>query len=97
MEDKTITVRATKDQITDFMESLLWEDIKNELVAWKKGFQIEMLGIVEDSTESNPSTATVLMHIGDINGRMKAVDYLLSLPNIFLQILEDQKDDLGHE
>jgi len=97
MEDKTITVRATKDQITDFMESLLWKDIKNELVAWKKGFQIEMLGIVEDSTESNPSTATVLMHIGDINGRMKAVDYLLSLPNIFLQILEDQKDDLGHE
>jgi hypothetical protein len=92
-EDKVIIVNATRGQIEEFMESVLWSDIKRELGAWKKGFEIEGRSIVEDSAETNPSTATVLMHLGDINGRVKTVDYLMSLPDIFLQILEDQKDD----
>jgi len=93
MDDREITVRATKGQIQDFLESFLWKDMKRELGAWKKGFDSEMRSIVEDSTVENPSTATVLMRMGDINGRVKAVDYLLSLPNIFLHILEEQRDD----
>jgi hypothetical protein len=93
MEDKQITVRSTKGEIERFIESILWKDIKRELGAWKKGFKAENESIVDDAVETNPSTASVLMHLGDINGRMKTVDYLLSLPTIFLQILEDQKDD----
>jgi len=93
MEDKQMVVRSTKGEIERFIGSILWKDMKRELGAWKKGFRVENESIVDDAEEKNPSTATVLMHIGDINGRMKTVDYLLSLPTIFLQILEDQKDD----
>jgi len=91
-DDKLMVVRATREQITDFIESLLWKDMKRELGAWKKGFDNELKTIVDDAATTNPSTASVLLHMGDLNGRVKAVDYLLSLPNIFLQILEDQKD-----
>ncbi len=97
MEDQEILVRTTKSQLEDIKESFFWMDVKQELEAWKKGFQIEQNNIVDDSSENNHSTATVLMHLGDLNGRIKAVDYLLSLPDIFLSILEDQakedKDD----
>ena len=93
MNDKQIVVHSTKSDIESFMDSFLWKDIKRELGTWKKGFRAEAESIVDDAVETNPSTASVLMHLGDINGRMKTVDYLLSLPTIFLQILEDQKDD----
>ena len=86
-------VRATKDQIEDFLTSILWKDIKRELGYWKKGFNQELMNIVSDSETDNHSTATVLMHMGDIHGRIKAVDYLLELPKVFLQILEDKADD----
>lgn len=86
-------IRATRDQIEEFKTSMLWKDIKRELGVWKKGFEQERAAIVDDAADKNLTSATVLMHLGDINGRIKAVDYLLSLPNIFLQILEDQVND----
>ena len=86
-------VRATRDQIEEFLNSILWKDIKRELGYWKKGFSGEMMGIVSIAEAENPSTAAVLMHMGDINGRIKAVDYLLELPKVFLQVLEDEAVD----
>lgn len=87
-------VRATRDQINDFMESILWKDIKRELGSWKTSFRKEMLSIVSEAETENPSSASVLMHMGDIHGRIKAVDYLLGLPSILLGVLEDQ---MGNE
>jgi hypothetical protein len=86
-----VRVNATKDQINELKESILWLDIVNELIMWKQGFNDEMMTIVDDSRDLNSSTAAVLLHMGDLNGRQKAVDYLLSLPDVFLQILEDKK------
>jgi len=86
-----VRVNATKDQINELKESVLWNDIVNELTMWKQGFNDEMMTIVDDSRDLNSSTAAVLLHMGDLNGRQKAVDYLLSLPDVFLQILEDKK------
>ena len=91
MKDLKVTVRATRDQIEEFKSSILWKDIKRELGAWKTGFRQELESIVTDASDNNPSTASVLLHMGDINGRIKTVDYLLSIPDVFLQILEDQK------
>ena len=88
-----ITVNATKDQIDEFKESLLWADIKRELRAWQEGFAGEMNSIADDAATENPSTASVLIHIGDINGRVKATNYMIGILDIFLQILEDKKDD----
>jgi len=92
-----VRVNATKDQINELKESILWNDIVNELTMWKQGFNDEMMTIVDDSRDLNSSTAAVLLHMGDLNGRQKAVDYLLSLPDVFLQILEDKKQPTEKE
>lgn len=89
---KEIKILSTYESVLEFKDSILWKDLRRELKAWKRGFKIEEESIVEDAAETNPSTASVLLHLGDINGRKKAVDYMLQLPDIFLQILEDQKN-----
>ena len=86
-----VTVNATKDQFEALKESILWNDIVRELEAWREGFNREMLSIVDDASTENPSTASVLLHMGDLNGRQKAVDYFLSLPDVFIDILLTQK------
>jgi len=89
---REIKIYSTRDQIKDFKDSVLWKDIKRELRSWKKGFDIELKGMVDDIADNqNISTASVLTHLGDLNGRVKAIDYLLSVPDIFLQILEEEK------
>ena len=92
-----VKVNATRDQLNEFKKSILWQDIRRELFIWKRGFELEYKTIVDNAAENNPSTASVLLHIGDISGRTKAVDYLMSLPDIFLGILEGQKDDASRE
>jgi hypothetical protein len=92
-KSKEVLVFSTKSQIEDVKESLFWKDIERELVAWQKGFEIERSNIVKEAAEENHSTANILMHMGSIDGRIKAINYLLNLPDIFLQILEDQKND----
>ena len=88
-----VTIKATHDQVVEFINSFIWDDMKNELMAWKDGFMQEMISIPDDVASENPTTASVLVRMGDINGRIKTVNYLLSLPEIFLQILEDRKED----
>lgn len=90
---REVEVYSTRDQIEDLKSSVIWADIVRELDAWKIGFEMEQKSIVDDAARDNPSTAAVLLHMGDVNGRTKAIDYLLSLPEIFLQILEDKKND----
>ena len=91
-----IQIRTTVDQLEEFKESILWADMVEELKSWKEGFNREMLSIVDNAEGENPSTASVLLHMGDLNGRQKAVDYFLSLPDVFLDLLkmklEDKKD-----
>ena len=86
-----VRVRVTKGDIEEFKKSILWKDMRRELMAWKKGFNAELGSIVDNAATTNPSSATVLMHIGDINGRMKTVDYMLSLPDVFIGILESEE------
>ena len=88
-----IIVNATRASIEDFKKSVLWNDITRELESWKTGFNREMMSIVDEAEGKNPSTASVLLHMGDLNGRQKSVDYLLSILDVFLDILEAQKDD----
>lgn len=83
---------STRDQVEEFKKSLIWRDIKNELKEWKKSFEMEMKSIVDDAESNNPSTASVLLHMGDLNGRIKAVEYMLGIPDLFLSLLEDKKD-----
>lgn len=88
-----LKVNASRDQIEDLKGSILWSDITRELESWKEGFNIEMLNIVNDAETENPSTASVLLHMGDLNGRQKAANYFLSILDVFIDILETQKED----
>ncbi|MHA1806538.1 MAG: hypothetical protein ACTSX2_03060 [Candidatus Thorarchaeota archaeon] len=92
-EEFGIVVNATRLQIEEFKSSVLWQDIKRELELWSKGFEDEMKNIVDDAESKNPSTASVLLHMGDLNGRMKAVAYVLNILDVFLDVLEAKKDD----
>lgn len=93
----TIKVRVTKGELEEFKKSLLWADIRRELYAWKKGFETELRSVADNVASTNPSTASVLMHIGDITGRIKTVDYLLSLPDVFIQIIESDNTAKAEE
>lgn len=94
---ETITINATKDQILEFKESILWKDIVNELESWLLGFKQEQDAIVDDAAANNPSTAAVLLHLGDINGRQKAVNYMIGILDVFLSIKEEQKQHKTNE
>ena len=93
VEDGSIEIYSTKRQMENFKKSIQWLDIKRELEVWSKGFEVESRCIVDDAASTNPSTASVLLHMGDLNGRMKAISYVLSLPDLFLNILEEKKND----
>jgi len=86
-------VNATKDQIEDFKESLLWKDIKRELMIWKRMARNEYSQMVGMAIEKPTSDSNILMHLGSVYGREATVDYLLSIPDAFLQILEEKNND----
>jgi len=85
-----IKINATLDQIEGLKESIVWKDIVRELRNWKKGFNMEMESIVDNAESNNPSTASVLMHMGDLNGRQKAVDYFISILDVFTDLKREE-------
>ena len=96
MEDsKKVVVRSTKGQIKEFQQSFLWKDIKRELGMWKRMFEKESMSVIANTMDGSENTASILTHLGDIHGRCASIDYLLSLPDIFLQTLKEEKDDSG--
>jgi hypothetical protein len=97
MSMEEIKVRSTIGDLVEFKKSIIWLDIKRELISWKKGFENELKSMVDNIASTNPSSAQVLTHLGDINGRMKAVDYLLSMPDIFIGVLESEKKNPKEE
>ena len=94
-----IKINATLDQIEGLKESIIWKDIVRELKSWQKGFNMEMMSIVDNAESNNPSTASVLMHMGDLNGRQKAVDYFISILDVFkdlkLEEIENKKTEVS--
>ena len=95
-------IRSTKSQVEEFKESMIWMDIVDELNELAKRAQLEYDLVGETHVDDEgfkivPNSSETLIHLGDIKGRRKAVAYFLSIPEIFLQILEGKKDDSRHE
>lgn len=86
-------IRATKLQITEFKESLLWQDILEEIQSWKSQASDEYRAIVETAEETNPSSAKVLMHMGHIAGRSSAVEYFETILDTLLSFKETETND----
>lgn len=89
-EEQEVVVNATRDQIEEFKNSILWKDIKCELEMWKDGCKGEYGQTVGDSITSGMN---ILTHLGDIHGREMTIDYLLSLPDVFLEVLKDKDEN----
>lgn len=88
-----VTVRATKDQIREFKGSILWTDIKCELEQWKFAARNEYSQVIDNILSGDSGIENSDMHLGSLYGRERTIDYLLSIPDIFLQILEDKEDE----
>lgn len=95
--DKEVMVNATIDQIREFKGSLLWMDMQRELAVWLEGFQREYAVVVDSCISGEENSASALTHIGNIRGREQAIDYLLQLPDMFLELKEDKKDESRHD
>jgi hypothetical protein len=93
----TEKIRSTRTQVEEFKESFLWLDIKDELERLTKNAQLEYDIVGEPHIDDQgfkivPNESETLIHLGDIKGRRKAVEYFLQIPDIFLSILEDNKE-----
>lgn len=89
---------STKVQIEEFKESFIWKDITNYLKNLANLAQLEYDIVGEPHIDDQgykivPNSSETLIHLGDIKGRRKAVDHFLNIPDIFLNSLEDEKDD----
>ena len=94
MED--LIIRSTKLQIEDFKESMIWLDILDELnqLAEQSKSEYDIVGepFKNDSGyRVAPTTAETLIHLGDIKGRRKAIDYFRDIPDILLSNIEKGK------
>jgi hypothetical protein len=90
-------ILSTKEQIKEFTESLIWKDFVNEMELLSDALSKEYDSVGEPRPEKGeiiyPNQAEVLIHLGDIKGRRKAIKYFLSLPNILINFIEGNKDD----
>ena len=96
------TIRASKSEVEEFKDSLVWLDIMDELNDLAKRAELEYDLVGEPHVDDSghmivPNTSETLIHLGEIKGRRKAVSYFLNIPDILLQILEDKKDDLKRD
>jgi hypothetical protein len=91
-------VRSTKSQLEEFKDSFIWKDIVDELTTLANNAQLEYDIVGETHNDDSggivvPNSSETLIHLGDIKGRRKAVNYFLSIPDILIQVLEDNKDE----
>jgi hypothetical protein len=87
-----VIIHATKGQIKSFRGSLLWGDIKRELEVWKEQFKDEPKVLATNTINGEENTASVLVHLGSLQGRELAIDYMIGMLDVFIQIKEDEED-----
>ncbi len=92
-DDMEVRIHATRVQIEDFKESLLWQDIKREMKVWQGAAGREYAQVIGNIIAGDSEIENSDMHLGSLYGREKTVEFLLSLPDMFLQILEEKEDD----
>ena len=92
-----IQINATKGQIEELKESIIWQDICRELDFWTEGFNNEEGSIVDRIASENLSTPATLTLLGSIDGRKKAVIYFKNILDVFLNVLEEKENDSERE
>jgi len=88
MKYKEMKLRATKDSIEEFKNSVLWKDMKRELGVWKKMAGDELIFLAQGCSDIEDLT-----QVARIGGRIEAINYMLEMPDIFLQEINDARRD----
>jgi hypothetical protein len=96
IDTKEVLIRSSRVQLEDFKNSIIWKDMKRELLMWKRAFKKEYKDVVRDCLDGKENPVSAQTHLGELYGRESAIEYILQIPDIFLQILEDNKDGLRH-
>jgi hypothetical protein len=86
MKYKEMKLRTTKDSIEEFKDSILWKDIKRELGIWKKMAGDELISLAQGC-----SGIEDLTQVARIGGMIEAINYILEIPDIFLQEINDAR------
>ena len=86
-------VLSTKSSLEEFKKSFIWKDFVRELSMLKRAFKKELLMFHEHAISNNLTSSTVLLHTGDLNGRIKAVEYFLTMPDIMIQIKIQEEEN----
>jgi len=81
MSEGDIEIKSTANQLKEFMDSLIWEDLRTELKVWKK--------IVDSEYDEVDS----LLNVGKIQGRKEAIDYFLELPRVLRETAKERQDE----
>ena len=82
-------MKATKQQVKDFVEGFVWQDIKEILEDWIDGIKTEVFA-ADDIDE-----------VRRYQGRMEALEYFLALPSTLIEALEfeekEREDGTRHD
>jgi len=98
MEDYTEPeVRATKGQIEDLKQSIIWQDICNELDLWAEEVDKEGKSIAGHIMDNNLNSGAALTFIGYAEGRREAVNRFKVILDILLNKLTEKENDSKRE
>ena len=92
MEDYEVRINATRAQIEEFKESILWQDICRELDFWAEGIEQEKESLPEKIVKENLSSAASLVLYISADERKAAIKYFKRIPDVFLEILEEKSN-----
>lgn len=100
VDEMEVEIGSTKLQIEEFIKSIIWNDIKRELDKWKSGASQEYSRVIGDVISGDSGIENPDMYLGNLYGREMTINFILSLPNMFLEILKDKEgksDGTRHE
>ena len=81
MEELNAKLRATEHGLTSFIKSMVWCDMQNELNIW------------EAMANSEYADTKNMEEVARIQGRIEAINYLRSLPEMLLDGLRADKEE----
>ena len=67
--------------------------MQEELKRWLEMFAVQKSNTVDMCIDGEISGSSALTGLADIRGREKAINYILAMLDVFLDILEDRKDE----
>jgi hypothetical protein len=83
-------INSSVGDLEKFIESIIWQDIRREFQVWADG----LVMLYDTLKVSDPEFQTEL---GRIQGRREAVAYILTLPEVMIEALKEERDDTGRE